>query len=166
MGRNYASPNLHKTLITYDWYTISREGFMQNAKIVGTLPLVVIDYESHYNFHVHCSSEPLIICDFCINPPLIYRQNCYFNWRIYAKHKKSGHLAISLQLTMNLITTVSVTAASKPLIICDFCINPPLIYRQNCWFNGRFMQKHKKSRYLVINYKSHYFLNCKLYEVL
>ena len=40
MGRNYASPNLHKTLIIYDWYTISREGFMQNAKRVGTLPLV------------------------------------------------------------------------------------------------------------------------------
>jgi len=34
MGRNYA------TLIIYDWYTISREGFMQNAKRVGTLPLV------------------------------------------------------------------------------------------------------------------------------
>jgi len=40
MGRNYASPNLHKTLIIYDWYTISREGFMQNAKRVGTLPLL------------------------------------------------------------------------------------------------------------------------------
>jgi len=40
MERNYASPNLHKTLIIYDWYTISREGFMQNAKRVGTLPLV------------------------------------------------------------------------------------------------------------------------------
>jgi len=36
MGRNYAS---HKTLIIYDWYTLSREGFMQNAKRVGTLPL-------------------------------------------------------------------------------------------------------------------------------
>jgi len=22
---------------------------------IGTLPLVVIDNESHYNFHVHCS---------------------------------------------------------------------------------------------------------------
>jgi len=55
IGRNYASPNLHKTLIIYDWYTISRGGFMQNAKRVGTLPLVVIDYESHYNFHLHCS---------------------------------------------------------------------------------------------------------------
>ena len=40
MGRNYASPNLHKTLIIYDWYIISWEGFMQNAKRVGTLPLV------------------------------------------------------------------------------------------------------------------------------
>ena len=40
MGRNYASPNLHKTPIICDWYTTSREGFMQNAKRVGTLPLV------------------------------------------------------------------------------------------------------------------------------
>ena len=39
-GRNYVSPNLHKTLIIYDWWTISREGFMQNAKRVGTLSLV------------------------------------------------------------------------------------------------------------------------------
>jgi len=43
----------------------------------------------------------------------------YFKGRIYAKHKKSRHLAISLQLTLNLITNFSVTAAGKPLIICD-----------------------------------------------
>jgi len=67
----YASPNLHKTVIICDCYTISRGGF-------------------------------------------------------YAK-QKSTYLAISLQLTMNLITTFSVTAAGKPLIICDICINPPLI---------------------------------------
>ena len=32
MGSNYASPNLHKTLIICNWYTISGEGFMQNTK--------------------------------------------------------------------------------------------------------------------------------------
>jgi len=60
MARNYASPNLHKTLIIYDWLTISREGLMQNAK-------------------------------------------------------KSRYLAISLQLTMNLITTSHLLQQVSPL---------------------------------------------------
>ena len=44
----------------------------------------------------------------------------YLKGRIYAKSKKSRYLAISLQMTMNLITTFSFTASGKPLIICDY----------------------------------------------
>ena len=40
----------------------------------------------------------------------------YLKGRIYAKSKKSRYLAISLQMTMNLITTFH----SLPLIICDY----------------------------------------------
>ena len=47
----------------------------------------------------------------CINP----HNNMvdYLKGRIYAKYKKSRHLAISLQLTMNLITTFPFTAAGN-----------------------------------------------------
>ena len=44
----------------------------------------------------------------------------YLKGRIYAKSKKSRYLALSLQMTMNLITTFSFTASGKPLIICDY----------------------------------------------
>jgi len=67
-----------------------------------------------------------------------------------AKYKMNRRLVISLQLTLNLITTFSLTAAGKPLIICDF--NPPIIYRPNYYFIlGRIYAKYKESKYLVID---------------
>ena len=107
MGRNYASPNLHKTLILYDWYTISREGFMQNPKSVGTLPLVCKWLWISLQLS-HSLQQVSTLFDF-YTLMHNYRQNCYFNGRIYAKHKKSRYLVIickwlwiSLQLSHSL----------------------------------------------------------------
>ena len=56
----------------------------------------------------------------------------------------------------------SFTAAGKPLIICDFCINSPLCIDKT--FIGKDYAQ-KKSRYLVINYKS-LLSELQMYEVL
>jgi len=56
----------------------------------------------------------------------------------------------------------SFTAAGKSLIICDFCINSPLCIDKTYWEG---LCKCKKSRYLVIDYKS-LLSELQMYEVL
>ena len=121
---------------------------MQNAKRVGTLPLVCkwlwISLQLSHSLQ---QVSPLLFVT-CINPSLVYRRNCYFN-EGFMQNKKSRYLVIIckwLWISLQLLFT----AAGKPLIISDFCTNPFLMYRQNRSFTGKDLCKTKKSRYLVV----------------